>query len=75
MQPIPIPVGDWAGRVGHMMKDDLLAGVNALRGRYCAQAGVPGEEFDQIVRDMAQEWDTYRPTITFYAAYGKRVGA
>lgn len=74
-QPIPIPVGTWGGRVGQMMKHDLLGGVNALRGRYCAQAGVPGEEFDQIMRDMGQEWETYRPTITFYAAYGKRVSA
>ncbi len=74
-QPIPIPVGEWAGRVGHMMKHDLLEAVNALRGRYCAQADIPGEEFDQIMRDMAQEWEAYRPTITFYAAYGKRVSA
>jgi len=74
-QPIPIPVGEWAGRVGHMMKQDVLGGVNALKGRFCTQAGVPGEEFDRIMRDMAQEWETYRPTITFYAAYGKRVSA
>jgi hypothetical protein len=51
-QPIPIPVGEWAGRVGHMMKHDLLEAVNALRGQYCAQAAIPGEEFDQIMRDM-----------------------
>ena len=75
VQPIPIPVGTWAGRVGAMMKHDLLAATNALRGRYCAQAGVPGEEFDQITRDMGQEWETYRPTITFLAVYGKRVSA
>ncbi len=58
-----------------MMKHDLLGAVNALRGRYCAQAGVPGEAFDQLIRDMTQEWETYRPTITFSAAYGKRVSA
>ncbi len=34
------------------MKHDLLEAVNALRGRYCAQADIPGEEFDQIMRDM-----------------------
>ena len=74
-QPIPIPVGHWAGRVGQMMKHDLLGAVNALRGRYCAQAGIPGEEFDQLVKDMAQEWEVYRPVCTFVAAYGKRVSA
>lgn len=70
---IPIPVGDWGGRVGQMIKRDLLGAVNALRGRYCAQAGIAGEEFDQLVREMTQEWETYRPTCTFCATYGKRV--
>jgi hypothetical protein len=35
-----------------MMKHDLLEAVNALRGQYCAQAAIPGKEFDQIMRDM-----------------------
>lgn len=72
---ILIPVGAWAGRVGQMMKQDLLGAVNALRGRYCGQAGITGEEFDRIVREMAQEWEVYRPVCTFYASYGKRVNA
>lgn len=73
MQPIPIPVGDWAGRVGQMMKRDLLGAANALKGRYCAQAGMADEEFDLLTQEMAQEWEVYRPVCTFYAAYGKRV--
>lgn len=74
-QPILIPVGEWAGRVGQMMKHDVLGGVNALKGRYCARAGLSVEEFDRIMNDMAQEWEVYRPTMTFYATYGKRVSA
>ncbi|HEU5382873.1 MAG TPA: methyltransferase domain-containing protein [Ktedonobacteraceae bacterium] len=74
-QPIPIPVGEWAGRVGQMMKHDLLGAANALRGRYCAQAGIAGEEFEQLVREMALEWEVHRPTCPFYAVYGKRVSA
>lgn len=72
---IPIPIGDWGGRVGQMMKRDALGVVNALRGRYCAQAGVSGEEFDQLVSDMAFEWETSHPACTFCATYGKRVSA
>src|SRR5579885_191602 len=74
-QQIPIPVGDWAGRVGSMMKRDLLGATNALKGRYCALAGIAGEEFDQLVREMAQEWEVYRPVCTFFACYGKRGSA
>jgi SAM-dependent methyltransferase len=74
-QQIPIPVGDWAGRVGSMMKRDLLGATNALKGRYCALAGIAGEEFDQLLREMAQEWEVYRPVCTFFASYGKRGSA
>jgi SAM-dependent methyltransferase len=74
-QQIPIPVGEWAGRVGQMMKRDLLGATNALKGRYCALAGIAGEEFDQLVREMAQEWEVYRPVCTFFASYGKRASA
>jgi len=72
VQPIPIPVGEWAGRVGSMMKRDLLAVVSALKGRYSAQAGISEQEFDEMIRLMAQEWEVYRPACVFYAAYGKR---
>src|SRR5579885_3625661 len=72
MQPIPIPVGDWAGRVGQMMKRDLLSVVSALKGRYSALAGVSEAEFDQMMQAMAQEWEVSRPACLFYAAFGKR---
>ncbi len=72
MQPIPIPVGAWAGRVGQMMKQDLLSVVSALKGRYSIQAGISEAEFDQMMQAMAQEWEVYRPACLFYAAFGKR---
>jgi SAM-dependent methyltransferase len=75
VQTIPVPVGEWAGRVGQMMKHDLLSATNALKGRYCTQAGIPGVEFDLMVQAMAQEWEMSRQTCTFFAAYGKRVSA
>src|SRR6185312_15936225 len=57
MQTIRIPVGEWGGRVGSLMKRDLLAVTNALKGRYCKQASMGGEEFDQMVSAMAAEWE------------------
>jgi SAM-dependent methyltransferase len=72
MQPIPIPVGDWAGRVGQMMKQDLLSVLSALKGRYSAQAGITEAEFDQMMQAMVLEWESYRPACMFYAAFGKR---
>jgi SAM-dependent methyltransferase len=74
MQPIRIPVGKWAGRVGEMMKQDLLAATNAVRGRYCTLAGISGSAFDQMLRDVAQEWEATHSFCVFYAAHGKRGG-
>jgi SAM-dependent methyltransferase len=71
MQPIPVPVGEWAGRVGSMMKQNVLAATNALKGRYCQQAGIDPTEFEQMVNAMAAEWEVSRSSCTFYAAYGK----
>ena len=75
MQPIPIPVGDWAGRVGKMMKIDFLSATNALKGRYCSSAGISGVAFDEMVSAIAQEWEACQSSCLFYAAYGKRVVA
>jgi SAM-dependent methyltransferase len=72
MQPIPIPVGDWGGRVGHMMKHDWLGAMNALRGRYCSQGKITGAAFDQMLQAMAAEWEVSHPSCTFFAAYGQR---
>ncbi len=70
--PIPIAVGEWAGRVGSMMKRDFLAALTALRSRYCAQAGLAENEFDALTAAMAEEWEVFHPSCTFYAMYGRR---
>ncbi len=75
MQPIRIPVGEWGGRVGSMMRHNLLAATNAVKGRYCTHAGIAEAVFDQMVSAMVAEWEIYRPSCTFYAAYGKRGAA
>jgi SAM-dependent methyltransferase len=72
MQPIRIPVGEWGGRVGSMMKRDFLSAINALKGRYSTLAGITVAEFEQIVQAMSQEWEDYHSSCTFYAVYGKR---
>jgi ubiquinone/menaquinone biosynthesis C-methylase UbiE len=72
MQTIRVPVGEWGGRVGSMMKRDFIAAAAAMRGRYAPLAGVTEAEFDQMVNAMAQEWEAYRSSYIFYAVYGKR---
>jgi SAM-dependent methyltransferase len=69
---IPVPLGDWAGRVGAMFKADVLSAFDALKGSYCAQANVPLEQFEAIITHVAQEWEQYHASYVFHAAYGKR---
>jgi SAM-dependent methyltransferase len=73
MQPIVIPVGDWGGRPGQMMKKDFLAVIEAIKPLYCQRGAISPAEFDQLVLVTAQEWETYQARCTFFVAYGKRV--
>ena len=37
-QDIPVPLGEWAGAAGQMMKTDVLHGYNALKDSYCPRS-------------------------------------
>src|SRR4029077_8697171 len=69
---IPVPLGNWAGHVGAMLKTDVLCAFDALKGRYCAQANLPLERFDALVQGAAQEWEARHASYLFHVAYGRR---
>lgn len=71
-QDIPVPLGEWAGHVGTMLKVDVLSAFDALKGTYCTQAKVPLEHFDALVKRVAQEWEQNQAKYIFHAVYGKR---
>ncbi len=71
-QPIPLALGEWGGRVGSMLKQDILAAAQALKGMCCQRGFLSAEAFDQLVQAMAQEWEMSHASCTFYAVYGKR---
>lgn len=71
---IPVPLGEWAGHIGAMLKADVLSAFDALKGMYCAQAKMPVEHFETMVKHAAQEWERNHALYIFHAAYGKRKG-
>ncbi|HEU5377870.1 MAG TPA: methyltransferase domain-containing protein [Ktedonobacteraceae bacterium] len=75
VQPIVIPVGEWGGRAGSMMKRDFLSVIDTLKPLYCQRGALSPASFDQLVQVMAGEWETYQARCTFFVAYGKRVRA
>ncbi len=71
-QDIPVPLGNWAGTTGQMMKTDVLYGYTALKDTYCPRSNTPPEVFDAMVQAAAEEWEQNRCSYVFHAAYGRR---
>ena len=69
---IPVPVGDWSGRIGSLLKKDLITGFRAVQGLYCTRTGTAPEDFAKMLASVAGEWKEYHSSFLFYAAYGKR---
>ncbi len=71
-QDIPVPLGDWAGGPGQMMKIDVLHGYTALKGKYCEYSNTPAEVFDKMIDAAVAEWEKNRASYVFHAAYGRK---
>ncbi|GHO60384.1 class I SAM-dependent methyltransferase [Ktedonobacter robiniae] len=69
---IPVPLGEWAGHIGAMLKANVLSAFDALKGTYCTQANMPLEHFEAMVTRVAQEWEANHASYVFHAAYGRR---
>jgi ubiquinone/menaquinone biosynthesis C-methylase UbiE len=71
-QDIPVPLGNWAGVTGQMLKTDVLYGYTALKDSYCPRTNTPPEVFDRMVQAAAEEWERNQALYIFHAAYGRR---
>jgi SAM-dependent methyltransferase len=71
-QDIPVPLGEWAGTAGQMMKIDVLHGYNALKDFYCPRSQTTPEVFDAMLQAAAAEWEHNHASYLFHAAYGRR---
>ncbi len=71
-QDIPVPLGEWAGAVGQMLKTDVLHGYMALKDTYCPRSNTPPEVFDEMIQAAAAEWEQNHASYMFHSAYGRR---
>lgn len=74
VQTIPLPFGEWGGRVGGMLKRDALSVYGALKERCCQAGGLDAQTFDTLLAQMANEWEQYRTSCMCYAVCGRRGG-
>ncbi len=72
---VPIPCGDYGGRIGKMMAADYFSGVKAVGGVIAAQGLASKEEFEQTLAQAMQDIASprYRCVFPVYLAYGQRV--
>lgn len=71
-QDIPVPLGEWAGQVGQMLKTDVLNGWSALKDRYCPLSDTPPDVFDAMLQAALAEWEYNHTSYVFHASYGRR---
>lgn len=71
-QDIPVPLGEWAGQVGQMLKMDVLQSFHAIKDTYCPRSQTPPETFDAMVQEAAEEWELRQAAYVFHSAYGRR---
>ncbi len=72
VQIIPLPFGDWGGRIGTMFKQDALSLFRSLKEPCCQQGAMTAETFEVWLADMGREWETWHTSCACYAIYGKR---
>ncbi|HEU5381821.1 MAG TPA: methyltransferase domain-containing protein, partial [Ktedonobacteraceae bacterium] len=71
-QQIVIPVGEWGGRVGSMLKRDFLTVMHTLQSLYCTRGALSPTEYERMVQEAASEWESLQACCTFFAVSGRR---
>ncbi len=66
-----IPVGAWGGRVGNLLARDMLAGWPSMRPYAHTLLGVPPETFDDILKELDDEWNRLHTRYEVYFACGQ----
>lgn len=70
---ISLPIGQWGGRLGSMMKQDLAALMRSTKPIFIDRVGLAPAEYDLLVHESLQEYEQYHSFTNFYVAYGQKV--
>ncbi len=66
------PLGKWAGRLGETFATNMYAALEALKPLYLTQLSLHEQEFDQVLRQLPEEWEKYHTQYEFYRVYGQK---
>ncbi len=70
---LDVPIGDWGGRIGTLMRLDVEAAVTGIIAPLTQYKMATLEEAQAVQRGMSEAMKTYRGSIQpFYVAYGQK---
>lgn len=65
-QVMHLPVGNWGGRLGHSLAQNVYAAFAGLRGVFCQALMLPPDQFDATLAALSDEWNTYHTKCSLY---------
>lgn len=69
---VPIPIGDWGGRVGSLMASELRSTFMGLCATFESRFGLPAALCQELLHAMRAECEGYRSRYTFTVAIGRK---
>lgn len=69
---VDIPVGDWGGRSGSLLAKDYYTVYESVKPLYVKHLKIDPNEYDRLLSDMRQEWETHQSKSRVYFAYGRK---
>lgn len=65
-----IPLGPWAGRIGTMMQEDMIAGLRAMEAMYATRGYV--SDFRDLLSLLPEEYEHYQTHYRFHYFFGQK---
>jgi SAM-dependent methyltransferase len=66
-----VPVGEWGGRVGVMLRTNMYSGWGALKEMFVSQAKVAPDLFDRVFQGLPQEWEQRHTMYEYLSVIGQ----
>ncbi len=66
-----VPVGEWGGRVGVMLRTNMYSGWGALKEMFVSQAEIAPSLFDQVYQALPQEWEQRHTMYEYLSVIGQ----
>jgi len=69
---VPVPIGEWGGRVGSLMASDFRSTFTGLCGTFESKFGLPAALCQELLRAMHEECEGFKTRYTFTVAIGRK---